>query len=678
TRNDAELDGLVGDEDTSDDGVFFGGTLTPGGHIPVAISASTEGFIDAWIDMDGDGTFDAVRDQVFQRTPVTRGLNELTILVPDDAALGDTYARFRFSTIGGLAPTGRANDGEVEDYPVTLFDVDAPVATNDSYTVDEDAVLTVNADDGLLANDSANGGGDLTAQVVTGPANGTLTLNVDGSFVYTPSANFFGSDSFTYRAHTSILGSNVATVSIQVASQPDSPIAADDSATTAEDTPVTINLVANDVDPDGALNRASVNITTQPAHGTVTVNDQGVAVYTPAANYNGTDTFRYTVGDAENAVSAPATVTIQITSVNDVPIANADRIFVRQGVAQTYDLLENDVDVDGTLNRQSVVITSSPKSGTIRFNADGTIVFTPDPVFQGVDTFRYTVRDNSGATSNQAIVTLTVSGSNFAPVAENDTATVAKNASVTIDVLDNDSDADGTLVAGSIAITLQPQHGTVATNLDGTVVYTPSTDYVGEDTFRYTVKDEFNAVSNEATVSVTVAELGQPWQNQNNPLDVNDDGFVVPFDVLLVINEINLRGSRELEPPPITTEPFSPPPFIDVNGDGFLSPVDALIIINYLNTGSSQLAAKPALAAVAAPAQDIGAALDIVPDYDRQLVGQAVAVDQAVTTTVRPIAEAELVAAWDDDDAWESYDLSSTGDLDDDLLGELAGDGRGL
>ncbi|MCA9152801.1 MAG: cadherin-like domain-containing protein, partial [Planctomycetales bacterium] len=230
----------------------------------------------------------------------------------------------------------------------------------------------------------------------------------------------------------------------------------------------------------------------------------------------------------------------------------------------------------------------------------------------------------------------------------------------------------------SIAITLQPQHGTVATNLDGTVVYTPSTDYVGEDTFRYTVKDEFNAVSNEATVSVTVAELGQPWQNQNNPLDVNDDGFVVPFDVLLVINEINLRGSRELEPPPITTEPFSPPPFIDVNGDGFLSPVDALIIINYLNTGSSQLAAKPALAAVAAPAQDIGAALDIVPDYDRQLVGQAVAVDQAVTTTVRPIAEAELVAAWDDDDAWESYDLSSTGDLDDDLLGELAGDGRGL
>ena len=130
-----------------------------------------------------------------------------------------------------------------------------------------------------------------------------------------------------------------------------------------------------------------------------------------------------------------------------------------KGHAANFDLLANDFDIDGTLNRQSIVITQSPKSGTIRFNTNGTIVFTPDPTFLGIDTFRYTVRDNEGATSNQAVVTVNVSGQNLPPVAVDDAATTDREQPVTIDLIANDSDPEGQLVPGSIAITQSPAHG---------------------------------------------------------------------------------------------------------------------------------------------------------------------------------------------------------------------------
>ena len=139
-------------------------------------------------------------------------------------------------------------------------------------------------------------------------------------------------------------------------------------------------------------------------------------------------------------------MTIQVTSVNDPPVANDDEMFVRQATPIVYDLLANDVDVDGTLNRQSIVIVQNPKSGDIAFLPDGTIRFTPDMNFLGIDTFEYTVRDNSGATSNAAIVTVTVSGDNFAPVAQDDEATTGVGQAVVINLVANDSDPDDSIV----------------------------------------------------------------------------------------------------------------------------------------------------------------------------------------------------------------------------------------
>ncbi len=675
--NGAELDALP--SDPNDDGVSFLNELVPSGRTPVEIVVSTEGFIDAWVDVDGDGRFDEPRDRVLSSVAVTRGSNTLRVPIPADAQLGATWSRFRFSTQGGLNATGRANDGEVEDYAITIADVVAPTATDDTYGVDEDQPLTIAREAGVLANDTSPGQGDptteLTAIVIEPPGHGTLTLNEDGSFDYEPDLDFNGTDTFQYQANSDILGSNIATVTIEIAPQPDPPVAGDDQATTKEDTPTTINLVANDVDPDGALVRTSIVITQPTSHGTVEIDDEGLALYSPDADYFGTDTFQYTIDDAEGATSNAATVTITVTSVNDVPIAVADEMLVRQGTSTNFDLLANDYDVDGTLNRQAIVITQSPKSGTIRFNADGTIIFTPDPTFLGIDTFSYTVRDNQGATSNRAVVTVNVSGQNQPPVAGDDTATTDREQPVTIDLIANDSDPEGQLVSGSISISQAPGNGSVTLNLDGTADYQPATGFVGVDTFRYTIRDDLNLASNVATVTVTVNDLGSAWQNKENPLDVNADGFVVPLDALLVINEINANGSRPLDTPPSPTGPETPPPYLDVNGDEFLSPLDALLVINELN--NSQPVA--ATAATWSPATTlIGAALDIQPRVARPLF-DAAAVEDAFDggEAAAPARVVEALTPSVDDSRYATDDWLATDDgLDETVLDLLAGDDK--
>src|SRR6266540_1400630 len=189
----------------------------------------------------------------------------------------------------------------------------APVAVNDSYTTNEDTALGVAAP-GILGNDTDVDADALTASVVSTPANGTVTLNtLDGSFTYTPDANFNGTDSFTYQVNDGTLASNVATVTLTVTPINDAPVAANDSYTTTENTPLTVAagaILANDTDVDGGA--LTVSLVSGPANGTVTLNPDGEFTYTPAANFNGTDSFTYTANDGQ-ADSNVATVTLTVT-----------------------------------------------------------------------------------------------------------------------------------------------------------------------------------------------------------------------------------------------------------------------------------------------------------------------------------------------------------------------------
>ncbi len=414
------------------------------------------------------------------------------------------------------------DDGEISNeatVTVTVTELnDAPIANDDTATTPEETPVTID----LTDNDTdVDGTIDDTSLVIVQPNNGLVVDNGDGTVSYTPDLDFVGTDTFTY----TVLDddgeiSNEATVTVTVTELNDAPIANDDTATTPIDTPVTIDLTDNDTDVDGTIDDTSLVIV-QPVNGNVVDNGDGTVSYTPDLNFFGTDTFTYTVLDDDGEISNEATVTVTVTELNDAPIANDDSATTPIDTPVTIDLTDNDTDVDGTIDDTSLVIVQ-PNNGLVVDNGDGTVSYTPDLNFVGTDTFTYTVLDDDGEISNEATVTVTVTELNDAPIANDDTATTPEETPVTIDLTDNDTDVDGTIDDTSLVI-VQPVNGNVVDNGDGTVSYTPDLDFVGTDTFTYTVLDDDGEISNEATVTVTVTEL-------NDAPIANDDSATTPME----------------------------------------------------------------------------------------------------------------------------------------------------
>ncbi len=197
-------------------------------------------------------------------------------------------------------------------FTLTIIDDDeTPVANADAYEVDEDNPLSVAAP-GVLANDTDADGDTLTAEKLSDPTNGTLIFNADGSFTYTPNANFFGTDTFTYRATDGTNASGVATVTITVNSVNDAPVANDDTLTIVQNTTRPVNVLANDTDVDG--DALSVDSVTEPANGTVAISGDRQAInYTPNPGYLGQDSFEYRVCDnGAPPACDTATVTVNV------------------------------------------------------------------------------------------------------------------------------------------------------------------------------------------------------------------------------------------------------------------------------------------------------------------------------------------------------------------------------
>lgn len=402
---------------------------------------------------------------------------------------------------------------------------DAPVATDDGYSVDEDGTLTVPAA-GVLGNDTDVEDDSLNSILVSDTANGTLTLNTDGSFTYTPDADFNGTDTFTYKANDGSADSDPATVTITVNPINDAPVATDDSTSTNEDTPVTIDLLANDTDTES--DSLSVEIDTGPTNGSVEQNPDKTVTYTPDPDFHGTDTFTYLVTDGDK--SDTATVTVTVLPINDAPIAVDDSATTTEDVSVTISVLDNDSDVDG--DSPTVASVSDPANGSVVINQDGTVTYTPDTNFEGSDTFTYTIDDGHGE-MDTATVTVTIGAVNDPPVASDDSASTDEDTSVDITVLDNDSDIDGDVL--SVVSASEPANGTTVVNANGTITYTPDPDFHGTDTFTYKI-DDGNSGSDTATVTVTV----------NPTADVPeaaDDDYSVDEDTTLTISAAGVLGN---------------------------------------------------------------------------------------------------------------------------------------
>ncbi|MHB9077543.1 MAG: Ig-like domain-containing protein [Pirellulaceae bacterium] len=485
--------------------------------------------------------------------------------------------------------TYRAYDGT--DYSAVAATVhftitpvnDAPIAVDDHYVVAEGGLLTVSAVSGVLANDSDPEAKVLTAQLITGPLNGTLEFRLDGSFDYQHDGNETVSDSFTYRAVDELGEVSQATVYIQITPVNDLPVAVNDDfyelaegATLVVDTAA--GVLANDTDVDD--NTLTAVLVMDPAYATLTLNADGSFTYVHDGSEVGEDSFQYKVVDGHGGESNTATVTLQINLSNDPPVAVDDQYVVLPGTTVSPSdpdgtgVLANDLDPDSA-PLIAILVDRPLHAADFVFNQDGTFTYTPENNLVKSDQFTYLASDGE---SQSSLATVTIVF-NALPIAVNDSALVQVNVPKTIDVLANDSDPDGQLDPGSIVIT-GPSHGT-AVLVDGKVLYTPNTNFLGNDSFTYTVADEQGSRSNVATVQIRVLVDPYPWQNPAWNLDVNADGYVSAVDVLLIINYLNFHGPGDLPVPP--TPAFSPPPYLDVSGDNAVYPVDALMVIRYLN-----------------------------------------------------------------------------------------------
>ena len=253
------------------------------------------------------------------------------------------------------------------------------------------------------------------------------------------------------------------------------PVATDDSTTVDEDDSVVVSVLGNDSDQDS--DPLTVSIVTQGTNGAVTT-DGTTVTYTPVADYNGIDSFTYTITDGE--FSDTATVSVTVNAVNDAPVVTGESVTIDEDGAIVISVLTNDSDVEG----DSLTVTAVTQGVCGSATTDGTsITYTGNADCSGLDSITYTVSD--GELTDTASVSVTINPVNDAPVATDDSVTVDEDSSVVVSVLNNDSDIDSSI---SVASVTQGANGAVTT--DGTTVtYTPVADFNGVDSFTYTITD---------------------------------------------------------------------------------------------------------------------------------------------------------------------------------------------
>ena len=264
-----------------------------------------------------------------------------------------------------------------------------------------DTPLVINVASDLLANDTDPNGDPLSLSSFGQPVNGTVVDNGDGTLTYTPNASFSGVDRFSYSVGDGT-GTPDASADVFVGVANDAPSAQNDVAATNEDTTTVIDVLANDID----LNSDPFSIISvgSAANGTVVLDDAGTPgdgsddtiIYTPDANYFGSDTFDYVISDG--VASSTGTVNVTVNSVEDPPVAQNDFVSTLPDTGLTInvagDLLANDSDGDG--DPLSLSGFTQPTNGTLVDNGNGTLSYTPNAGYFGSDSFTYTITDGTG------------------------------------------------------------------------------------------------------------------------------------------------------------------------------------------------------------------------------------------------------------------------------------------
>jgi hypothetical protein len=436
-----------------------------------------------------------------------------------------------------IGPEATASGGfiahDIQVFPNTVVTLDTfffnrpPVAGDDALTVDEGGATSVlaNGETSLLWNDTDPNADNLsvTTTPVTAPAHGAVLLNADGTFTYTHDGSETTADSFEYEVCDDGVAPgplcDVGLVAIVIIPVNDPPDAQDDAATTDEDVPVVVDVLANDSDADGNLVPSSVSVASGPANGTTSVDSgTGAVTYSPAADFNGSDAFTYEVCDDGSPLPSQcstANVSVTVNPVNDDPVADPQTVIAApNGPPVTITLTGSDVDGDSL----AFSIVSGPFHGTLSgLTSTGptsaTVNYTPGTSFTETDLFEFQVDDGAGGTDT-ATVTITAEDVNDPPTARSDSAFVEPGGTVTTlaggatSVLANDTDPEGDNLTVTTTPVSGPSNGTLTLNADGTFSYTHDGGASTSDSFVYEVCDDGSPVEcSTATVSIGIRVL---------------------------------------------------------------------------------------------------------------------------------------------------------------------------
>ena len=363
---------------------------------------------------------------------------------------------------------------------------DVPTAGNLSLTTAEDTYV----DDQITMADAD--GDALTAVLQGAPSHGSVTVNADGSYSYTPAANYVGADSFVVQVDDGHGGTTTATVNVTVTAVNDNPTASAPAVTTAEDTAVSGQVTLADVDGDSL----TATLQTAPAHGSVTVDPQGGFRYQPSPDYSGPDSFAVLVEDGQGG-SVVQTVSVTVTAVNDAPRINSGAPI--QLATAEDEPIDGRIQVDDADGGSAPVVTlqSAPAHGTVTVGPDGAYRYVPETDYNGPDSFDIAVSDGQGGVTT-ATVRITVTPVNDPPRAENEQVSTGGSSPVVIRPLTNDSDQEGGRLT---VVDARAEQGVVTIQPDGSIAYTPRPGAAAYDIVHYTISDGEGGLST-ATVRI--------------------------------------------------------------------------------------------------------------------------------------------------------------------------------
>lgn len=558
-------------------------TITTNEDVPVSINVTTN-------DVDTDGTINAASVDLDTLTAGT----QTSITDAKGTWTVNASGIVTFTPLSNYFGTAiriyniKDNDGLTSNTTSLTVTVramnDAPIALASAITMDENGTYNFKSSDFNYSDVENNT--PLSITIFTLPAKGTLRLNgvpvTAGQIIltsniknlsYAPLPNEYGSTyaPFQFKVNDSTNGTQAATMNINITHVVSPPLVTNDNLTTNQNTPLSMNILTNDVNVDGTINANSVDLDpntpgqqttlTVPGQGTYTVNSSGVLTFTPLSTFYGNTTpIQYTVTNSLGLVSNPGTISFTVVPAG-APFAANDIISTIQNNTVTYNITANDTD-DVSINVSRIdfdpVATGFQQSyyvagkGQFSVDASGLLTFTPDWNFSGTVTTQYTIRDNMNLVSNIATIQAQVQWVNTPPFAVDEDIEMNEDGTVTFNALTNDYDIDNPILTNSVDLNpsvagiqttrVVSGEGTYSVNNSGVVTFTPVANFNGYVTpIGYTIKDSLNVVSDSAVFIINVLSINDA------PVAANDTVYgpgtqgtnSITFNILTNDNDID-------------------------------------------------------------------------------------------------------------------------------------------